>query len=106
MKKRRSYIFTNKKHDLKGIMAVVLGAISLISLVIVLFKTYENAGEAAYSYGFTGLFALIFSVAGLVLGVLSLREKENFLLYAVLGTLINSVVIAFLCFILYVGAKL
>jgi hypothetical protein len=36
MKKRRSYIFTNKKHDLKGIMAVVLGAISLISLVIVL----------------------------------------------------------------------
>ena len=37
MKKRRNYIFTNKKHSDKAIMSTILGIISTASLGIVIF---------------------------------------------------------------------
>lgn len=106
MKKRKGYIFTNKRHSHKAIMSVALGAISLISLCIVVFLAYRGGGEAAVKYGFTGLLALLFSLVGLMLGILTLGDKTYYRLFPVLGILLNFASLGFISLILYAGANL
>ncbi len=47
----RKYIFTNKKESRKGIMSTVLGAVSLFSLFLAVYGTFQNQGEALVKYG-------------------------------------------------------
>lgn len=97
--KRKNYIFTNKKHSLRAVMSTVLGLISNVSLAIVLYMTYLNGGNAPLSYGLTGLLAALYSTSGLILGMLTLREKDTFKLFPVLGTLFNLVALGALIFL-------
>lgn len=102
--KKRSYMFTNKKHSDKAIMSTILGIISTASIGIVVFLTYRQDGVAKPGYGVTGLLAMIFSVVGLILGIMTAREKENFRLFPWLGIVLNTVALLFLGFIVYLGA--
>lgn len=103
---RKSYIFTNKKHSNRAIMATILGIISLVSMGIVLFLTYRNDGEAAAGFGVTGLLAMVFSVIGLGMGIVTLRDKSYYRLFPVLGTALNLAALGGISLILYVGANL
>ena len=84
-------------------MSMILGVISLVSMIIVIYLTYKNGGEAKGGYGVTGLLATIFSLTGLVLGIITLKEKENYKLFPFLGTILNSVVLIGIGFLLYLG---
>lgn len=106
MKKRKGYIFTNKRHSHRAVMSVALGAISLVSLGIVIFLAYRSGGEAAVKFGFTGLLALLFSFVGLFLGVLTFSDKTYYRLFPVLGILLNFAALGFISLILYAGANL
>lgn len=106
MKKRKGYIFTNKKHSSRAIMSTILGVISLASLGIVVFNAYLSAGEAAVGYGFTGVLATLFSFVGLCLGVVTVREKDYYRLFPVLGILLNLAALGSVSLILYAGAYL
>ncbi len=106
MAQKRSYKFTNKKHSEKAIMSTVFGALSLISLVVVIYLSYSKAGEAPVNYGFSGILILIFAIVGLVLGVLALQEKERFMFFCRLGCVLNGLALAGVSGILYAGAYL
>ncbi|MCM1215721.1 MAG: DUF6142 family protein [Lachnospiraceae bacterium] len=103
---KKSYLFTNKKHSDRAIMATILGIISLVSMGIVLFMTYRNDGEAAVGFGFTGLLATIFSVVGLGLGIVTFQDKDYYRFFPVLGILLNLAALGGIGFILYVGANM
>ena len=103
MGKRKNFIFTNKKHSERAIMGTILGVISLVSMGIVIFLSYQKNGETPVSYGLTGLLATIFSMIGLILGILTLQEKENFRLYPWLSTILNVLVLSVMGFLLYAG---
>ncbi len=87
-------------------MAAVLGLISLASLGIVVFFSYQSGGAAPTGYGFTGVLALLFSFTGLVLGILTVRDKNYYRLFPVLGVLLNLAALAEISLILYAGANL
>lgn len=87
-------------------MATILGTISLVSLGIVLFMTYRSGGEAAVGFGFTGLFATLFSVIGLGLGIVTFQDKNYYRLFPVLGTTLNLAALGGISLILYVGANM
>lgn len=87
-------------------MATILGIISLASLGIVLFGTYRNAGEAMIGYGFTGVLATIFSVVGLILGIVTVKDKNYYRLFPVLGVILNLAALGEISLILYAGANL
>lgn len=106
MKKRKGYIFTNKRHSDRGIMSTILGAISLAALGAVVFLAYRSGGEAAPGFGVTGILALIFSLTGVVLGILTIRDKNYYRLFPVLGTLLNLLALGGISLILYAGANL
>lgn len=89
MKKRKGYIFTNKRHSEKAIMATLLGIISLAALGIVVFRAYQSGGEALQGYGVTGILATLFSLTGLILGIVTVRDKNSYRIFPVLGILLN-----------------
>lgn len=103
MLQKRNYIFTNRKHSEKGIMSTVLGIISLGSLILAVYFTYQNHGEAMLRYGAVGLLSALFGLTGLVLGVLSQMEKDRYHLFSWLGIGLNMLVLSAVGFILYLG---
>lgn len=103
MNLRRNYIFTNKRYSEMSIMSAVLGVISLGALIAAVYYTFLAGGEAMVGYGVTALLAAIFSVVGLVLGILSKLEKDKFYLFSYIGIVTNAVAVISITFIIYVG---
>ncbi len=101
--KRKNYIFTNRRHAKRAIMSTILGLISNVSLGIVLYLTYLRAGNAPISYGLTGLLAAIFSMVGLILATLAMKEKDTFRLFPTLGIILNLAALGVLAFLVQLG---
>ncbi len=102
-KKRKSYIFTNRKHSDKAIMSAILGGISLLSFAAVLFLAYKRGGEVPNGYGVTGILIALFSVIGLILGLRTVREPEKYHFFAWLGMVLNGLALAGISLVVYVG---
>lgn len=106
MAQKRGYKFTNKRHSQKAVMSTVFGLLSLISLAAVLGLSYGRGGEAPVSYGFSGILILLFAIAGMILGVLALQEKEKYMIFGRLGCLLNALALLGISGVLYAGAYL
>ncbi len=105
MKKRKGYIFTNKKHSNRAAMSLILGVICMLSLFAVVFMTFRARGEAQTGFGVTGILATLFSITGLVLAILPIREGKYYLPVPILGIVLNGLSLAWISLILYMGAN-
>lgn len=103
---KKSYMFTNKSHPLKGIMAVILGILSIVTLVVAVFLSYKQGGVSSARYGTAALLTVLFELTGIGLGAYCLTEKDNFKLFPVLGIVLNVAGLMILSLILYAGAYL
>ena len=104
--RKKNYIFTNKKHSDKAIMSTILGVISLASLGIVTYLSYRQGGVMHGGYGITGVLATLYSLIGLILGILTLRDKDIYRIFPVLGTILNVIALGGISFLLYLGSRL
>lgn len=103
MIRKNGYIFTNKEHPQRGIMSSVLGIISAVSVVLALYFAYRDGGTARVQDGAALLLAALFSVAGLVLGILSKMEPDKYYFFPYLGMIMNAFVLLGIGFILFAG---
>lgn len=106
MSQKKNYMFTNRRHSQKAIMSTVFGVLCTVSLVIVLCLSYGSGGNIPVGYGFTGVFATVLSLIGLLLGVLAVREPDRFKLFGWLGILLNSASLGIISGVLYIAAYL
>lgn len=106
MAKRKNYKFTNKGHSQKAVMGTVFGSLSCISLITLIYLAYLNEGVAPVNYGIAAILALVFSVVGMVLAVLAVREKEQFKFFAWMGVGLNALALLGISGILYAGSAL
>lgn len=97
---RRKYIFTNKKTSERAIMSTILGMISNVSLGIVIYMAYLDNGGTEHGYGVTAILATIFSVIGLVLGVVTVRDKDYYRFFPIVGIILNVVALCVIALIL------
>ena len=104
MKRKSSFMFTNKDYSKKGIMSVILGAISIASIWLAVFLTYKNQGQGEFSYGTALFLTLVFAGVGSGLGISSRLEKDKFYLFSNIGIVFNAIALAAISFILYAGA--
>lgn len=104
MGRKSSYIFTNKRHSQKAVMSTVFGAISTVSFLATIYLTYRKEGNATVSYGVAGLLITIFSLTGLILGIMAAFEKDRYHLFDYLGIGLNILILAGISFILYAAA--
>ncbi len=100
---KKGYKFTKKKNPIQGVMAFILGAIAIGSIVLAVYLTYRNKGVAPMQYGTVILLSLIFAVIGLVLGIRACLEKDIYRFFPVMGIIGNSLAVLAGGFILYLG---
>lgn len=103
MRRKKSYIFTKKSHSNKAIFSTILGSISLISQIIVIYLAYLQAESGERGYGAAGLLMTLFAFAGLILGIIAAGEKERYKLFIVLGIVLNILALLGMGIILYAG---
>ena len=106
MAKRKHYKFTNKGHSSKAVLSTFFGALSCISLIVLIYLSYLKKGIAPFNYGIAGILALVFAIVGMVLAVLAVREKEKFLIFGWIGVALNALAILGVSGILYAGSSL
>lgn len=101
--KRGAYVFTARKHPEKGIVATILGTVSMLSIGAAVYLTYQNGGSAKPQYGAAVFLVMLYALAGLALGVVSRLEKDNYYLFPYLGIGLNFLSLAMISMILYAG---
>ena len=106
MGRKPSYIFTNKRHSNRAIMSTILGTISTMSLVAVIYLTYAQNGNAPAGYGITGLLIALFSIVGLILAVVTISQKDRYKLFPCLGLILNLVSLLGIGLVVYAGTYL
>ena len=102
---RPGYIFTDKKNPERGIMSAILGVIACVSVCLAVYLTSQNKGAAPMQYGSVILLSMVFSIVGMVLGILAMLEKDIFRMFPVLGIILNSLTLIAGCMILYIGVR-
>lgn len=100
-----NYKFTNKKHPTRGIMGAILGAISLTSIMLALYFTVLNKGQALHQYGTVAILTTIFSFVGLGLGIAGVMEKDVYHVFPILGIILNVLSIGVIGIILLSGVN-
>lgn len=106
MRRKSGYMFTNRRHSKRAIMSTILGSISLVSLIVVIYLSYAGRGQVHGSAGMTGLLITLFSMTGLILGVITAMEKDRYKVFAIAGIILNLLDLAGMSLILYAGASL
>lgn len=103
MKRPRSYLFRSRKQSTTAGISCSMGAISLISCLLMYYKAYQNGGKAQLSYAAVVFVCLVFSLIGMVLAILSRREPDRVYFFSYLGMILNGLVLV-LCFVtMYLG---
>ncbi len=106
MGRKPGYIFTNKRHSNRAIMSTILGIISSLSLAAVIYLSSVQAGAIPGGYGITGFLVAVFSVTGLILGIVTAVEKDRYKLFPCLGILFNVIALLGIGLVVYVGMYL
>ena len=87
-------------------MSTILGVISLVSIGIVTYLSYRGGGVMHGGYGVTGVLATIYSLIGLILGIVTIRDKDIYRIFPILGMIFNFAALAGISFLLYLGNRL
>ena len=77
-RRRERYVFTDKKHPEKGVLSAALGLLSVCTIAYSIYLSFENGGQAEVKYAAAVLFCIVYSVAGLILGIISRTERDIF----------------------------
>lgn len=95
------YVFTDKKHPEKGILSSILGLISVVTIIYAVFLSYENGGQAEARYGVAVMICMLYSIAGLVLGIMARMERDIFKLFPNVGIILNVLSLIWVGVLLY-----
>lgn len=89
MFRKRNYIFTSKSRSDRGIMSSVCGIISFVSFIAAMLRVIQDGGQAAGRFGAVGFVSSFFCVAGIVLGIMALTEKDKFMFFPRFGFVVS-----------------
>lgn len=98
------YKFSNKHHSGKGICSTGFGTASLVLLIVLILIASKSHGEGSIYLGSVGLVSMVFSLIGLVIGIISFFEPEKYKLFSKIGAVFNLVVLLIWVSIFMIGA--
>lgn len=99
-------MFNSKEVSSRALLSVALGVISVVSCSLMIYLTYLNDGRAQLRYGGVVFLCLFFSLAGLILAILSRREPEKRYWVSYLGMVLNGGILVLGFVIIYLGLGL
>ena len=100
---RRKIKFSVKETKLSTRFGAVLGILSLVTVITVIYLTFLANGDATASYAFAGFLASAFSVAGLVLSILCMNDQYQPHALGWIGLVTNGIALLNMAVVLYFG---
>lgn len=88
-KKKDSIKFVGRKHSKKGMIATVIGVAIIILLVVLSVLSGIAKGQGSLMLGVAAILGFFMAIAGFVLSVSALKEKDVFYVAPILGTILN-----------------
>ncbi len=92
-----------RNHSRRGIMATVLGAVSLIILAALLVISFYTGGEGNLVTGAIGTSGFLIALVGLIIGLGSFRGDYRSYLFCRLGSILSGLTLAVWLLVLAVG---
>lgn len=84
-------------------MSTALGALSVFTIIYSIYLSFLNGGQAMTKYAAAVLFCLVYSVAGLILGILSRVERDIFTVFPNLGIMLNVIALVGIGILLFLA---
>ena len=100
-RKRVPIQFSGKKRSVKGMVVTILGLVALVALIALPILSSESGGNGGLVIGILGLLVMTLSIIGLVVAVMSFKEKDIFYKLPIAGLVINGILFL-ICFIIYI----
>ena len=100
---RKSFMFTSRKHSRNGIISVILGATSLIGLIAAIIVSFMNRGATPLRMGGVGLVGMISCILGFIVGLLSTKEYDSYMLFPRMGVILNGLAVFAWTYIIVIG---
>lgn len=95
-RRRRKYKFSDKKHSVTGIISSCLALAAIICMAAAIVVSAKAHGSGGTLTARLGAVSFIFSIAGIILGLVSFRKTDVYYTFAWTG-LIASGIIWLLC---------
>lgn len=92
MAKRFRYAFAKKKEARKGKLSSGLAAFSLVLFVAAILLAFFMEGELGFIVGGIGLFAMLLSVYGFIMGLVSFSEENRNHRTSIIGSIANGII--------------
>lgn len=105
MAKKKMYTFSDNRHSRGGITSTVLGGLSLVIFLVLAYVSYWFYGEGGAYLGALGFTGAVFSVCGLISGLLSFREKHMIYTFSKTGSILSSVALVIWIFVILLGVS-
>ena len=94
MAKKTMYSFEEKRHSVNGIISTIMGTVSLVFLLAMIYASYYMRGHAGLYAGAFGVCGILMSCAGFILGIVSFSEKNIKYKYPKIGSVLSGVAFA------------
>ena len=105
MAKKKMYTFSENRHSKQGITATVLGGLSLILFVVLVYIAYWFYGEGGAYLGSLGFTGMVMAIFGVVNGLMSFREKHIIYTFSKVGSILSSVALVIWIFVVLLGVS-
>lgn len=103
--RRGRYIFTDNKHPARGIFSFLIGLLAIGTLIASVLVTYYGGAVADGRASTASLFAMIFALIGLILGLYARKERDVYLLFPNLGIASSIFALLSVAGLLYLGLR-
>ena len=81
-------------------MGTILGVISFVSTMICIYTAYIKAGATEGNIGVAAFLSFVFALIGLILGAVTVRNKDYYMVFPRLSLFLNLSVLLILGFVL------
>lgn len=91
MKERTRLKFKGRHYSVKAFVSLGLGITSLAGYIIMTAVSEKSAGQAGPAVGMAGVIMAILAIAGFVLGLRSLKERDIFYSFSYAGISLSGI---------------
>lgn len=99
--RRKKIQFTDKIHPPQGIIAALIGLVSVVLLCVLFTLSYQSKGNSGLYIGVLGMLDLAVSIVGFIMAVKCFKKEDIYIFTPTLGAVLNGMMII-CCMLLYV----
>jgi di/tricarboxylate transporter len=97
------YKFSNKSQTLGGVISTMIDFGALACVTGAVYISFKKSGEAGMEVGALGLLAIMLSIIGTVIGLISFKEDDKFYTFSWVGSLMGGMLTVFMLSVILMG---